>query len=376
MPKTRVRGWRWVAARWSLSLLAGVAAVGAVRARADYLELVGYVVLKAELGDDLPVGRGVLLTQVEEASEADGGGTGWAPNPDANGLEGKRFPLPALPSKHATTVGRCFYGSGSLAPGVEEIECYPARLWATDPGGFLRTGTERLPLVSRSRVANHSWVGKPDTASALEALKRLDYVVAVDDFIQVAGANNNPEVADLLQGSSNAIIVGRSTGRHSVGTNDLGQPLYGPHRQKPDLVAPMPFTSEATPLVASAAAMLVGFAHAAGPSISKGSYLSPRSGQRIYHAEASEVIKAVLMAGAGRRSRPPSASASSLGRRARRGGADSRSVARRGAGRRWRQTDGWRSRNEEAPREGRAKRWPDLDRQISPHRYPPGALSR
>ncbi len=291
--------------RPAVALLAGALGILGLAAGpaggADYRPLVGHATLARELGPRLPTGRGLRVTQVETTGPADEGRTGWAPDCELAQFRGRSFLLPGVPSGHATTVGGLFYGARSLAPEVAEVECFPAQLWAFAPDGFLRTGTDLPPLTTSSRVANHSWVRKEDQGSNAEALVRLDLVVTADEFIQVGGANNEPTVLDLVQSAYNAIVVGRSSGRHSRGTNAVGDGLYTAGRAKPDIVAPGRSTSEATPMVASAAAMLVGFAHVEGMAISRGALTLPRTGARTYHAETSEVIKAVLMAGADRR---------------------------------------------------------------------------
>ena len=265
-----------------------------------YLRKVGYDTLVEELGEELPTGEGVTVTQVENAAGWKKGQKGWAPDEDDRAFEDITFLLPALPSGHATSVAKRFYGNSAMASGVSEVKCYPNTVWALSKTGFLRTRRSVPPLTSRSRVANHSWVGKKGHGFNLEALKRVDFIVETDDFIQVAGANNGSEVPDLLQCCYNAIIVGTTRGRHSVGTNELGKYLYDSGRARPDIVAPAGSTSAATPVVASAAAVLVGLAHDRGKEISRGSYVSSRTGLTIYNAETSEVIRAALMAGADR----------------------------------------------------------------------------
>jgi len=67
----------------------------------------------------------------------------------------------------------------------------------------------------------------------------------------------------------------------------------------------MGVTSTATPLVASAAALLVGVGHHGGSGLSQdpvASSTTNRLGDTIYNAERAEVIKATLMAGADRTS--------------------------------------------------------------------------
>ena len=270
-------------------------------ALAGVTEDVGYAALKAELGDALPTGAGVRVTQVEGYARGPGehARMGWSPNTEQQDLKSKTFLSLGPVSGHATGVASVFYGAGSFAPGVSEIESYGIS-WAVARDGLLRPGSGLPPGFSLSRVANHSWIHGHGDASSLETLERFDYVVAVDDFIQVGGTNNGERVPDVTAGAYNVIVVGRTDGKHARGTTAVGQDLYGPGRAKPDIVAPAGFTSTSTPRVASAAAMLVGFAHQAGPKISDGSYTSPRTHLTIWHAETSEVIRAALMAGADR----------------------------------------------------------------------------
>jgi hypothetical protein len=269
---------------------------------ANVADDVGYTALKKELGDALPTGAGVRVTQVEGHAKGPGenAAMGWSPNTEQSDMKSKTFLSLGPASSHATGVASDFYGAGSCAPGVTEIESYDIA-WAVARDGFLRPTTDLLPAYSLSRVANHSWIHGHDEPSSLRLLERLDYVVDVDDFIQVGGTNNGERVPDVTVGAYNVIVVGRTDGKHARGTTALGADLYRAGRAKPDIVAPAGYTSNSCPRVASVAAMLVGFAHDSGPRISGGSYVSPRTGLTIWHAETSEVIRAALMAGALRR---------------------------------------------------------------------------
>jgi hypothetical protein len=88
---------------------------------------------------------------------------------------------------------------------------------------------------------------------------------------------------------------------HGTGTTAIDTD-YTAGRVRPELVAPFTFTSDATPVVAAAATMLVETGHnntglSTDPLTTN---VSNRSGDTIYNAERAEVIKAVLMAGADR----------------------------------------------------------------------------
>ena len=80
---------------------------------------------------------------------------------------------------------------------------------------------------------------------------------------------------------------------------------YAAASTRPDLVAPADATSWATPMVASAAALLVEVGHHGGNTLSTDPsvrFTTNRNGDTIYNAERSEVVKAALMAGADRTS--------------------------------------------------------------------------
>ncbi|MDX1409989.1 MAG: hypothetical protein R3330_17690, partial [Saprospiraceae bacterium] len=149
---------------------------------------------------------------------------------------------------------------------------------------------------------NHSWVGNLPYTVALEAVKRLDWVVENDEFIQIVALKNNTSTnARLLTSAFNVISVGKTDGMHGRSTPELDTP-YVSGRTRPDLVAPATNTSNATPVIAAATALLVDVAHAT-VSLSTDpaeTATGNRAGTTIYNAERAEVVKAVLMAGADR----------------------------------------------------------------------------
>ena len=168
-----------------------------------------------------------------------------------------------------------------------------------------------LPSTTSDRVANHSWVGAATEATVnVEILKRLDWVIDRDEYIQVVAMNNGSGSATepLLGSSFNAIAVGLSNGNSTHGSYPLATtpttPYASDSRTRPDLVAPADYTSSATPIVASAAALLVEVGHK-NPALSTDPLVQSttnRNGDPIYNAERSEVVKAALMAGASRTS--------------------------------------------------------------------------
>ncbi len=285
-------------------------------AAADYKDDIGYTQLQTELGSNTPTGNGVPVTQVEADLTPDNPDY-YSYLPDTSQFSGKTFTLyrvykdPLHPvvgtSGHATGVGQLFYGSSSIAPGITSITNYLADHWLGS--GFLNTGDASLPLTTSDRVANHSWVGAATEAPVnVEILKRLDWVIDRDEYIQVVAMNNGSGSATepLLGSSFNAIAVGLSTGNSKQGSYPLATTPTTPYasaiRTRPDLVAPADYTSDATPIVASAAALLVEVGHK-NPALSTDPLVQSttnRNGITIYNAERSEVVKAALMAGASR----------------------------------------------------------------------------
>lgn len=266
-------------------------------AAADYKDDVGYTALENEFGSSLLTGAGVKVTQIEAAS--------GEPDPSDAQFAGKTFTYKNSLSVtgHATVVGEYFYGlTSSMTPGITKIDCYDSVSWRSS---FLGSGTS-APLISSSRVANHSYISTSTSTSNISYLARLDWVVARDEYIQVVAMNNGGVDYPLMGSSFNAIAVGLSNGTAASGSYGLTTtpttPYASSSRTRPDLVVPMDATSYATPVVASAAALLVAEGHN-NPSLSRDPLVNSttnRNGDTIYNAERSEVVKAALMAGADR----------------------------------------------------------------------------
>jgi hypothetical protein len=131
--------------------------------------------------------------------------------------------------------------------------------------------------------------------------------VARDEYIQVVAMNNGSTNYPMLGSSFNAIAVGLSSGNSAHGSYPIATTPTTPYalagRTRPDLVAPASATSYATPMVASAAALLVEVGHNGGNTLSTDpavTFTKNRNGDTIYNTERSEVVKAALMAGASR----------------------------------------------------------------------------
>ncbi|MFA9478701.1 S8 family serine peptidase [Phycisphaerales bacterium AB-hyl4] len=272
--------------------------VGVSRAEAGYRDLMGFPELEALLGSNVPTGFGIGVTHVESA-----------PSTGHNEFNGKFFVnvSEASTSTHATRVGRNFYGNNtSIAPGIGLDEDNPIRLYSFSDwvqSDFLRLGQNALPLQTNSRVANHSYIAATDFDS--ELLRRFDYVVERDDYIQVAGVNNGSTSSNqpLWSSAYNVISVGVTNGNHATGTAGVDS-TYTAGRVAPTLVTPgyrhddnEIATSWATPMVSAAVALLLETGQDA--SLSNNNTITNRT-REINHAETSEIIRAVLMAGADR----------------------------------------------------------------------------
>lgn len=270
-------------------------------ANAGYKDDIEFTKLQEELNPDLPDGNGIKVAQIEAGVDA------WMPDPSSDQFAGKEIIdksgiTPGLYSGHATSVGGIFYGNtSSMTTGIKLIESFSAIDWLTS--GFLNTGNNtKKPDATSARVANHSWIGSfSGNTYNSDALRRLDWVIDRDEYIHVAALSNGSTNEPFLSSSFNAIITGRTDDGHGHGLPYVDE-TYTDNRVRPDIVAPMGTTSSATPVVASAAALLVHLGHK-NPNLStdpESSYSANRNGNTIYNAERSEVIKAALMAGADR----------------------------------------------------------------------------
>lgn len=245
--------------------------------------------LAKRLGPLTPTGSGVVVGQVE-AAESPGN---YGPNQADGEFVGHAFlPQSGAPgnSGHATLVGQNFYGDTlGMAPGITTTYLWDAVNWLQT--GFLRLnqGSANPPLSPPGglKILNHSWVGSIGNVGwENECNRRADSTAVRDQLIYITGVNNGPAQVPLMTFMYNGISVGLTNGTHTSGATPGTH--EGPGRQKPEIVAPSQFTSFATPYVSAIAARLVQAARTA-----------PLLGNPF--AQRSEVIKAVLLAGANHR---------------------------------------------------------------------------
>jgi hypothetical protein len=272
-------------------------------ASADALDDVGYTQLVNEITSQslpIPNGAGMTVTQVEADVNEDDAIIAYLPNP-AN------FSQTILQksgahniSGHATGVGGLFYGSSavfginsSMADGVSVVNSWNVYDGMTNTGylvDYLRADSTADVASDDGQVQNHSWVSVPDPENPTDPrefaiiMKRFDYAIVRDGFVGVVALNNGSStvVPAILASNYNGITVGITAGVHSRG-GTLGE--YGAAgRTKPDIVAPQTLTSFATPMVSSAATLLLSHAEAT-------------SGLENVQGHP-QVTKSILMAGA------------------------------------------------------------------------------
>ena len=256
----------------------------AFAAHADVKSDIGYTELKAEFGDALPDGSNLTVLQVEAP---DGAGN-WGPSA-SGGLAYLEISYPFNPvlptgsSAHANLVANHLANSNtSLLPKLGKLQSASYTKYSQRS---LCVGKFVSPLPATCDLENHSWVGSLTTYD-LNNLQLLDYRINRDGVtVLVALANGTAPVPPLLGNTYNTITVGTSTGKHSRG----GTTFDGSGRTKPDLVGSVPYTSYSTPVVSSAAGLLIA---------------ETKRTASLAMAKDPRVIKALLMAGATKKQFP------------------------------------------------------------------------
>lgn len=298
--------------------------------QASYNDLIGYPELQALLGSAIPDGSGIAVQQIEGTQSGNYMPSGIPPGATEFTTPDKSFTNESAgvdqgstgTSSHAASVGVNFYGNvSSIAPGIIDVSAWEAAHWLgfddTSSGlvatssSFLRALSSDAPMTTAARVANHSYIGDLSSDSDnLDVVRRIDYVVDEDDFLQVVGIQNGSSTDEpLLKSAFNVISVGRTNGSHREGTLAIDAAgaestgVYTAGRTAPHVVAPgfnpsdtSTLTSFATPMVSAAVGLLLDSGQDAG--LSTGT-ITNRT-RTINHAETSEVIKATIMAGADR----------------------------------------------------------------------------
>ncbi len=272
---------------------------------ADYKDDIEHTRLATELGVGMPDGDIIIITQSEAAVGDTDIDTVYLPDGNKAAFSSDTIldlssAGSGAPSSHATGVGSRLYGDSSIAFGTDTIHAY----WADDwlQSGFLNLGSGK-PQQSSSRLGNHSWIADiSDTGTASNILRRVDWLIATDEFIQIVGVKNTTGTnANTFSAAYNVLAVGKTDGNHSTGSPTVDS-TYPSGRTRTEIVAPLKTSSAATPVVAATAALLINAGHT-NPTLSTDTTETStlnRNSDIIYNAERSEVIKAALLAGSDR----------------------------------------------------------------------------
>ena len=247
---------------------------------AQFLDETGFTYLSSQF-PNLEDGTTLQVIQVEAPV-----GNAYMPDPSGSQYAGKTLidasGTNSGSSGHANTVSTRYFGNnGSLTPGISTITFFSADDYINNQTGFSDGGD---PAPQLGPIQNHSWItnGLP-TLLATNVLNRIDYMIDRDNSLAVVGANNGAASAtpQIFGHGYNSLSVGRTDGNHSRTDTTFN----GAGRQKPEIVAPGNATSFATPVVSGAAAILA-----------EAAVGTP--------AENTEVIKALLYAGATKKEFP------------------------------------------------------------------------
>lgn len=267
-----------------LCVLTAVPALTTVIA-ADVQEDIGLDALRDRLGTDTPTGVDVVISQVEVLETA-----GYVPDENNEHLVGKTFhPLSGESgvSAHATNVCQWMCGVlSSPAPDVEDIYCWETVDWCTN--GFLRanfpSSTPPYATPSLIKIFNLSWIASFGVVNNNhQVLRRADYVVERDDVLMCYGIGSAGQGdIPLMTCMFNGLAVGKANGEHLL--SDTSSTYEGGGRMRPEIVAPISTSSAAAGIISGGAALLTETARTDGSLPSA--------------AETSEVLKAILLAGA------------------------------------------------------------------------------
>tara|TARA_Y100000589_G_scaffold1460_1_gene1281 strand:- start:12712 stop:14277 length:1566 start_codon:yes stop_codon:yes gene_type:complete len=255
-------------------------------ALSDVSEDIGLDALLERLGPDaMPTGVGVRLGQVE----ADQSGN-YAPDETNSQFTDKTFHYRSGAtgaSSHATNVCQWMCGSQwGPASGVTDIDCWSLSDWCLD--GFLKANYNDTvaPAGTPSLIKNFnlSWIGSFGSVNNNQkVLRRADFVVQRDNVMMCHGvANAGQDNIPLMTCMFNGLSVGKRNGEHLTADTMAG--LEGGGRMRPEIVGPLGTSSAATGLVSGAVALLT-------ETVRDDDTLDSQ-------AEDTEVIKALLLAGA------------------------------------------------------------------------------
>jgi hypothetical protein len=260
----------------------------------DHHAITGYNRLVTRLNGYPPAGESVTIGQAE-GSSPEGGYLPDITNSCFAGIQFEVIDGPSVVSTHATDVGGALYGNPfSFLPAVRKVKLFHASRengWLISAHGLNWLAPEG-PTDLGVDVLSNSWVMNTDNQSiSTQLLRRLDWMADKYDTIVVAALPNDPlaPIPALACSMYNGMAVGSWSGLGGYGPTEFRE-VYGitEGRCKPDLVGPISVNSGNTPLVSSAAALLIDEAR-----------LRIAAGQSGFtRATKAAVIKSVLLTGA------------------------------------------------------------------------------
>ena len=274
---------------------------------------VGYTALLNQMGASTPNGAGITIGIVEPAflGKDNPDAFAWLPYPDISDIsqvtviDGSGGS--AADSTHAARVSEFLFGQEEgLATGITKASYYnfndftfnklvprAASLGQQEPSAFLYSLGAK---VFENRINNISAISSAESNNA-RTLRAFDWATAHEDVINLISAGNSTQSPALFSSSYNSIYIGATggfSGRRAAAIDNL----YNGLRQRPDVVTPMRNTSRGTATASSITSVLLETARDASATFSN---VSPSNTQVLTrNAEKSEVMKAVLMAGADR----------------------------------------------------------------------------
>tara|TARA_B100001059_G_scaffold35946_2_gene29077 strand:- start:2626 stop:4245 length:1620 start_codon:yes stop_codon:yes gene_type:complete len=276
------------------SVILGTLLLAGSSVLADVSEDIGLDALSERIGAaSMPTGQGVVLGQVE-AEETIGS---YAPDGANSHFAGKTIHLESGSggtSGHATNVCQWMCGNvWSPAPGVSDVHAWSLQDWCLD--GFLRANfpstTPPVNTPSSIKQFNLSWMGSFGNSNNDQlVLRRADFVAHRDDVLMCHAVGNEGQSGlALMTCMFNGLSVGKVNGEHL--TEDTADSVEGGGRMRPELVAPLGTSSAATGLVSGVSALLVETARTDDSLDSQ--------------ADDTEVVKALLLAGASHETQQP-----------------------------------------------------------------------
>jgi len=265
------------------------------------------------MGADTPKAAGITMSIIEppRTGQDNPDLQSWLPYPNISDISQvtltDRSGGSNADSTHAARVSQFLFSqSDGLATGIAEANYYnltdfiynklvPLTNYVStlQPSAFLYSLGAK---VFENRINNISAISSDADINAT-LLRRFDWATAHEDVINSISAGNSSLSPTLFSSSYNSIYIGITAGSSGKRAASIDN-IYSGLRQRPDVVTPMRNSSRGTATASSITSVLLETARDASATFSN---VSPANTQVLTrNAEKSEVMKAVLMAGADR----------------------------------------------------------------------------